>query len=356
MTTPTRLLYVDDDAGLRRLVERGLSPHGFEVTLAPDGRSGLERLQQGEFDVVALDQFMPGFDGMETLAEIQKLSAPPPVIFVTGAQESRLAIAALKAGAADYVLKDVQGEFIPLLRAAVEGALNSARMRRAKEAAEAEVRAARDRFEALAAERAVLLREVNHRVGNSLQLIAALLQMHGANSPSGDVKAALTNAVSRVMAVAQVHRRLYTSGDVQTVAVDQYLNALVDDLRASIDEPQRALLTFEGEPLETDPDSAVALGVMVNELVINALKYAYPSRTPGPIRVQLRRPAEQRAELIVEDEGVGDRPAAASGSTGLGRRIVDAMATKLNAQVARDASHAGTRVTIALAPKARAER
>jgi two-component sensor histidine kinase len=348
---PICFLYVDDDAGLRRLVERGLTPHGFKVVLAADGRSGIERLRAGGIDVVGLDQYMPGMDGMETLAQIRQLPDPPPVVFVTGAQESRLAVAALKAGAADYVIKDVQGEFIAMLRAAVEGAINADRMRRAKEAAEAEVRSARDRFEALATERAMLLREVNHRVGNSLQLIAALLQLHAGASPSTDVKAALANAVTRVMAVAQVHRRLYTSDDVQSVAIDQYLDALVEDLRTSSNERQRPLLSCDAHPLEIDPDRAVAIGVIVNELVINALKYAYPDAGSGPIRIGLHRPAIHQAVLTVEDEGVGDQIRAPNASTGLGRRIVSAMAAKLGAQVSRDSSPAGTRVVIAFDPQ-----
>ena len=89
------------------------------------------------------------------------------------------------------------------------------RLRRAKIAADAEIREARDRFESLATERAVLLREVSHRVGNSLQLTAAFLRMQGKASPQPEVKRALSAATSRVMAVAQVHRSLYTSDNVE---------------------------------------------------------------------------------------------------------------------------------------------
>ena len=105
-------------------------------------------------------------------------------------------------------------------------------VRKARDEAEAEVHASRDRYAALAAEREVLLREVNHRVGNSLQIIASLLHLQANSSSQDDVKAALTNAMGRVAAVAQVHRRLYTSHDLKSVLLNQYLEALLEDLQA----------------------------------------------------------------------------------------------------------------------------
>jgi len=224
------------------------------------------------------------------------------------------------------------------------------RLRRAKETAEAEVRRARDRFETLAEERAVLLQEVNHRVGNSLQLIAAMLQMQSQANPGQEVKTALLDAATRVMAVAQVHRRLYTSEDVKTVAIDQYLDALIEDLRSSTEGDAFAQLSLAADPVETDPDRAVAIGVIVNELVINALKYAYP-RGKGPIRVGLRaRDAAGNAVISVEDDGVGFAGSAPIGSTGLGQRIVKAMADKLGARISYGSLHRGTRIEIAFAP------
>lgn len=163
--TPT-LLYIDDDAALARLVDRGLTRAGFKVVHAAGGEQGLARLAQGGIDVVALDQYMPGLDGLETLERIMAVPNAPPVVFVTASQDSAIAVTALKAGAADYLVKDTQGDFIPLLQVAVNGALRQAELQRARDEAEAEVHASRDRYAALAAEREVLLREVNHRVGN----------------------------------------------------------------------------------------------------------------------------------------------------------------------------------------------
>jgi PAS domain S-box-containing protein len=139
MSAPrTRILYIDDDPGLCRLVRKELERQGYVVEIATDGASGLVRIAQGGIDVVALDHYMPNQDGLETLASIRHLAEPPPVIYVTAAQEGRVAVAALKAGAADYVAKDVQGEFLPLLQRAIDAALDAVMLRRAKEAAEAE--------------------------------------------------------------------------------------------------------------------------------------------------------------------------------------------------------------------------
>src|SRR5262249_377955 len=103
------LLYIDDDPALARLVERGLKRQGFAVAHAMQGTAGLARIKDGGVDVVALDQHMPGLDGLETLAEIQKIPGAPPVVFVTASQDSKIAITALKAGAVDYLVKDIQG-------------------------------------------------------------------------------------------------------------------------------------------------------------------------------------------------------------------------------------------------------
>jgi len=139
MSAPrARILYIDDDPGLCRLAQKDLQRQGYVVEIATDGASGLARIAQGGIDVIALDHYMPNQNGLETLAAIRNLAEPPPVIYVTAMQEGRVAVAALKAGATDYVAKDVQGEFLPLLQRAIDSALDGVMLRRAKEAAEAE--------------------------------------------------------------------------------------------------------------------------------------------------------------------------------------------------------------------------
>src|SRR5258707_8880809 len=149
--TPT-LLYIDDDEALARLVDRGLTRLGLKIEHAASGQAGLDRIAQGGIDVVALDQYMPGLDGLETLEQLLKIPEAPPVVFVTASQDSAIAVTAPKAGAADYLVKDVQGNFIPLLQVAITGALRQAEIQKAPDKAEAEVHPSRARDAALAPE------------------------------------------------------------------------------------------------------------------------------------------------------------------------------------------------------------
>ena len=115
-----RLLYIDDDEVLARLVAHVLERQGFEVVHAVSGDAGLELIAAGGIDVVALDQYMPDLDGLDTLKRICAVPNAPPVVFVTASQDSKIAVTALQAGADYYLVKDTQGEFVPLLHVAYE--------------------------------------------------------------------------------------------------------------------------------------------------------------------------------------------------------------------------------------------
>ena len=229
-------------------------------------------------------------------------------------------------------------------------------MQKAREQAEAEVHASRDRFAALAAEREMLLREVNHRVGNSLQIIASMLHLQ-ANQPPGGRHGGADQCHGARRSGGAGARRLYTSHDLNSVVLNQYLDALLGDLRRSAEGKKMSQLTLNAAPVEIDPDRPVAIGIIVNELVMNALKYAYPDGF-GPIHVELRCEADDLL-LSISDDGVGDKgkdkAARDPRSTGMGQHIVSAMAAKLKADVERDPHHAGTRIVLRFSRAPRSE-
>lgn len=308
------------------------------MDLAFDGDSGLRLLAEGYYDVCALDQHMPGRDGLEILPEILAREGAPPVVFVTAAQDSRIAVAALRAGASDYVIKEASEDFTHLLMRAVREAMERRRLAIEAERAQTEVRRERDRAEAL-------LREVNHRVGNSLQLVTSFIHLQRRQVSDAVAQDALDKVQARIEAVSQVHRRLYTSEDVSGVSLDAYLGGLVEELGSSMTTGHGPGLRLVADPVWVSTDQAVALGVIVAELVTNAVKYAYPDGSGGEVRVIARQEEDRQVTLCVEDDGAGIGGNIPKG-TGLGSQIMDAMAVDLGTRIAFENLSPGTRARI----------
>ena len=178
----------------------------------------------------------------------------------------------------------------------------------------------------------VLLSEVNHRVANSLAIVSSLvnLQMKAVDDPAA--KDALVVTQERIFAISLVHKRLYESSDVRTVALSVYLSGLLDHLRTSLQSAHSGVvLTYAIEPVMLETDLSINLGVILTELVTNASKYAYPNGA-GEIRIKLHKLPQEYAELIVEDDGIGRSNGKPAKGTGVGSKIVNAMSQHLGAK------------------------
>jgi len=340
MSEGPRILYIDDDDGLRVLVRKLLGRRGYDVSLAASGGDGVRMAGAERFDLIAVDHYMPVQGGFETLQALRALPDAPPVVYVTGSEESQVAVAALKAGAADYVVKSVGEDFVDLLDSAFTAALDQVQLRRDKASIEQALRVSNERLENL-------LREVNHRVSNSLQMVSAFVHLQSKALPDKSARQALEDTERRIQAIAQVHRRLYTSDDVESIAMDEYLAALVEELQdtwSTSATPRQIHLT--SDTLRLHPDKAVSLGVIVNELVSNACKYAYADGTPGQIRVRFVKAEPSHFQLIVEDDGCGLTEGAAPRGSGLGSRLVLAMAKSLASNIDYDRAHQGVRASL----------
>src|SRR5215813_13775630 len=125
---PVHILVIDDDAGQARLAQRTLERAGYAVAVAGDGDTGLALAATGVYDVLMVDHQMPGTGGLEVLRALVLRGALPPTIMVTGHGDEVVAVEAMKLGAGDYVVKDVDGQYLTLLPAVVARVLHQQRL------------------------------------------------------------------------------------------------------------------------------------------------------------------------------------------------------------------------------------
>jgi two-component system, sensor histidine kinase PdtaS len=199
----------------------------------------------------------------------------------------------------------------------------------------------------LVRDKQLLLQEIQHRVANSLQIIASVLLQSARKVQSNESRDQLRDAHNRVMSIAMLQKHLSTVS-VENVALATYFKDLCGSIGASmISDPSRLSLTTHIDDSVVDPDTSVSLGLIVTELVINSLKHAFPGRTQeGSIKVDYKSTGNGW-KLIIADNGIGMPKDADDRKPGLGTGIVEALAAQLDATVTITDQAPGTKVTIA---------
>ncbi len=200
----------------------------------------------------------------------------------------------------------------------------------------------------LLAQKQVLLQEMQHRVANSLQIIASILLLKARAVSSEETRGHLKDAHQRVMSVAAVQQYLHATDGVDQVEVSAYLAKLCTGLATSmVGEADSISIESLSDDSMVESATAVSLGLIVTELVINALKYAFPGGKRGARIMATYESDGNDWKLTVSDNGIGyDALAHPSGDAGLGTTIVKALAKQLGAQVEVDSGAGGLRTSV----------
>jgi light-regulated signal transduction histidine kinase (bacteriophytochrome) len=186
----------------------------------------------------------------------------------------------------------------------------------------------------------MLLREVNHRIQNSLQLVSSFLGLQSRAAGDPVLHAAFEEARRRLSAVSLVHRRLYRADQIETVDLLRYLEDLAAEMASAMGEEWAGKITLDGEPVLAPTDRAVSLGLIVTELVINANKYAYGG-APGPIEITLDSHRD-KLRITVADRGRGGH----EDTGGFGSRMMAAMVRQLGGEMTYGDNKPGLRATL----------
>lgn len=292
---------VDDFQGDRRLCRLLLGEtFGAEIEFdeAATAAAGLEECRKSAPDCILLDYKLPDMTGLEFLTNLRAhhLNSTVAVVMLTGLADERVALEAMKAGAQDYLVKD---RITPEgLRSAVEKATEKLELIR-------DLQIERDRMAQSLVEKEILIKEVHHRVKNNLQVIASLLRMQARGLQNEEAAEALRQSQNRVESMALIHEQLYETEDLRQVDLARHAGLLVANLANSYGTDARRI-RFEVaiDPLPLGVDRAIPAGLILNELISNALKHAFPEGRPGVIRIEGGR-REGGIELVVRDNGAG---------------------------------------------------
>jgi len=186
-------------------------------------------------------------------------------------------------------------------------------------------------LKAALAEKTVLLKEVHHRVKNNLAVVASLLSMKAGAIEGAEARAALDDSQQRIRSIAMIHEHLYGSEHLDRIGFAQYAGELLRELSDVYGDAEgRISVRLEAEPIDMGLHRAVPCALILNELVTNAMKHAFPDGRRGDVLVRFRLAAPGELELSVEDNGIGcPREAVLGGGKSLGFRVVGILAKQL---------------------------
>lgn len=285
MSRPLRVLYVDDSAFDRELVRDCLEREDgrFSLTLASSREDFERELGSGNFDLVLSDFNILGYEGLDVIERVKEARPGLPVVIVTGTGSEEIAVEALKRGASDYVIKSPK--HILRLPETIASAFERRRLSEDKDA---------------------LLREVHHRVKNNFQVIISLLAMQADGARDEGTRLFLHEVESQARAMAFAYDQASRSPDLASVPMRDYLGSIVAGFRGPQPSGGSVDVQLSADELELDISRALPCGLLVNELLANAVKFAFPPRFSGAPTVFVG--LEDRGDdyrLFVEDNGVG---------------------------------------------------
>lgn len=361
------ILLVDDRPDKLLALESVISTLGQTIVKASSGKEALRRLLHQDFAVILLDINMPGMDGFETASLIRQRqnSEHTPIIFVTGISDTDTHVSrGYSLGAVDYILTPVLPDvlrtkvavFVELHKKTQQIKQQADSLRRAHDELEVRVRErttelaganaalkvevavrrqAEGKVRESLQEKEVLLKEIHHRVKNNLQVVSSLLRLQAAGIKDEATAALFYESQTRVRSMALIHEELYQAGNLARVDFASYLRRLLPDLARSYraDAVENVDLKIEAMDVSLPVDRAIPCGLIVNELITNALKHAFPNGRQGSIQVRLAA-QNQQTTLTVRDDGAGfPRDVDFRQSRSLGLQLVCTLANQLGGTI-----------------------
>lgn len=346
------ILIIDDDPSENKLLCEVLKNSGYAVRSASSGVSGMEQIQLRMPDLILLDIRLPDVSGYDICIRMKQTEGTEdiPIIFISALEAISDKVRAFEVGGADYMIKPIQTKEllarvdVHLTLQNLQKCLKESNKRLQREIAErreaeeelsryrkfleelvrerttrleeanallqkeiAERKQSAAKLQAALGEKEVLLKEVHHRVKNNLQVVSGLLMLQQDNTNDPHIISALKESRNRVQSMALVHQTIYQSENVSRICLDKYLPQLAEAVKTSFEGSgeNRISLNIKCEEISLSLDKAVPCGLIINELLSNSYKHAFPNGCSGEIKIQVNVFENKNVEIIVYDNGKG---------------------------------------------------
>lgn len=183
------------------------------------------------------------------------------------------------------------------------------------------------------AENELLLKEIHHRVKNNLEMVKSLIALQSAQIEDPATKDAMIASQNRVQSMGIIHQKLYQGTSLGSIEMKDYFINLSEGILDTFNAEDRIRIECAMDNLDLDVDTAVPIGLIVNELLTNALKYAFPDQQKGVIKLSLEKDEQENLKLLVRDNGIGKTEGLAPKGTGFGSQLVKLLTRQLNGKM-----------------------
>ncbi len=326
------ILIVDDTPENLTVLSRMLEAHGYQVRPAVNGQVALKAISRALPDVILLDIIMPGMNGYELCRRLKtdKQTREIPIIFISALDEVMDKVKAFAVGGVDFITKPFHAEEV-LARVHTHLALRNMqrRLQTQNVRLQQEVKTRQQMEEKIGSalkEKGLLLQELHHRTESSMNIICSMLRLQSSGMRDTNVVQMFKDLETRVRTIALVHQRLYQTENLSQVDLKDYIydigillyknyktNATKVELKPTLESAYVSI------------DSAILCGLLLNELLSNSLKHAFPEDMTGEINLTLRPLDSGEVELRVKDNGIGLPKGFDAKKDGIGLQLVRAL-------------------------------